>query len=236
MILNIAVGAVCAILTTGFILAAFPAFDVLSKVNLEFCFTSGCFSNAALIFSESIDIIKNSSLIAAYTAAMSGSYIGLKTFNQTINRDNYTRHSSNLSSFKTAIEEIVKSSNISKECLNTNKLYKLIYPNSELGDISISKSYAQTIRKIQSCVELTSSLYGSGNASSQGVRPEHETEMLQLFELLGVTVQEPDLQRIVEIELNVFTFLDKVNATLTGIPEKLSDSRRDYTVAFRTRR
>lgn len=236
MTLKIAVGAVCAIILIGLFLAILPALDVLSKTNLEFCFDSGCFRNAALIFSESIDIIKNSSLFAAYIAAMFGSYIGLKTFNQTVNRDNYTRHSNNLSAFKTTIIEIANSSNIAKECLNINKLYKLIYPNSEQGDISISKSYTQIISEIQLCIKLTSTLYGSGNAASQGIRAEHETEMLQFFERLGITIQEPDLERIVETEPYVFTFLDKVNASLTSIPEKLTESRRDYTVAFKARR
>lgn len=236
MTIKIAVSAVLSILSIGTILAIFPALDVLSEKNLDFCLSSGCFTHAADIFSESISIIKTSSLIAAYIAAMFGSYIGLRTFNQTIARDHHTRHTNNLSSFKAVIEENIKSSDVPKECLNINKLYQLIYPNSESGDTSVSKRYTQTIIEIQACVQLTSFRYASGNPSSQGVRPEHEPEILELFERIGLTVQDPYLERIVELEPYIFTFLDKINASLTSIPEKLADIRRDYTVAFGRRR
>lgn len=217
------------VLLSGMLIAVFPAVDVLSKNQLEPCLKSGCFKLAGELFAESIDIIKNAGLIAAYLAAMVGSYIGFRTFSDSLKRDSYSRHAANLVDFKVVVAELLQGSVIERSCLNVNKFYAAIYPGSRMGDVSVSRSYVKLIEDIALCVKSTSAGYGGSGA---GLRAEHLDEMLNSMSKLGITIEEPDFARLVELEPGLFSFLDSVNLRLTDVDLKLSDLRRDYKVHF----
>ncbi|QYE82764.1 retron Ec48 family effector membrane protein [Pseudomonas aeruginosa] len=221
---------ILSIIFAGLILACFPAYDVVSKNKLYFCFSSGCFNTASELFAESLSIVKNSALIAAYVAALVGSYIGLKTFKETRDRDAYTRHTGNISIFKAGLEKILPGSVLNADSLNINKFYMCIFKGSRSGDISVSDGYIQIVKGLKNCVELTSAQYGGDSHGAAGVRIEHLNEMLALLDAVGIIIEEPDIGRLIELESGIFEFLDKVNSRLTDVEIKLSNLRRDYSV------
>ncbi len=216
---------VCTTLIIGFVIAGLAAYNITQERNLSFCIKSGCLLTAYTLFKEPISTIKYTAALAAYFAAMAGSFIGLATYQESVKKENQTRHEKLLSNFKkttnTAIED---NPYINRENFNANKLFKLIYPNSIKGNSSISPAYIEVIQSIENCVKQTSDSY-----TTNRFRNEHITELSSLLGTLGITIEEPDM-RIIEIEPGIFRFIDDLNAELTDITLRLSNLRRNYSV------
>ncbi|MGM3390103.1 retron Ec48 family effector membrane protein [Stutzerimonas stutzeri] len=216
---------VCATLIIGLAIAGLAAYNIIQERNLSFCIKSGCLLTAYTLFKEPISTIKYTAALAAYFAAMAGSFIGLATYQESVKKENQARHEKLLSNFKKAANTAIENNpHINKENFNANKLFKLIYPDSVKGNSSISLLYIETIQSIENCVKQTSDSY-----TTNRFRSEHISELSSLLDTLGITIEEPDM-RIIEIEPGIFRFIDEINVELTDITLQLSKMRRNYSV------
>ena len=214
-----------ATLTIGLAISGLAAYNIIQERDLSFCIKSGCLLKAYTVFKEPISTIKYTAAIAAYFAAMAGSYIGLATYRESVNKDNQNRHDKLLSNFKKITNSALENNpQVSREIFNANKLFKTIYPNSISGSSSVSTSYLETIGSIEKCIKITSDSY-----TVDGFRNEHITELCDLLATLGITIDEPDI-RIIEIEPGIFRFIDEINTEITDITLQLSKVRRNYSV------
>ena len=77
--------------------------DICGKNNFKFCVTEECFKYAYMKFKTSFDIIVSTALIAAYVSALLGTYIGLRSYQLSIEQDRNNKHLVSLSDFRIQI-------------------------------------------------------------------------------------------------------------------------------------
>ena len=212
----------------GTILALLVAYDIYGKNNFKFCVTEECFKYAYIKFKTSFDIIVSTGLIAAYVSALLGSYIGLRSYQLSIEQDRNNKHLVNLSDFRIQIKDLIDSNeSINKSYFFINRLYCCIFPESYSAVFKVSENYKIIIEDINKLVCESNASCGTGAGWTAAL---HVEKMIINFNKIGievdVDVSSPDY--FFPLEGKVFDFIDQVNTKVLDFDYKLSDLIRSY--------
>ena len=200
---------------------------ISNQENLSFCFSPGCFSYAATIFKEPIDILKIGVEFGTYAFAAIGATTAIMTYINAVKSEAATRHFHKSTEFKTLAIEIISTENsgIKLQNLNINRFYKTMFPNSTDAIFTPSTLYVSIIKEIAKKIAETSSSYAP---KSERLIESHFNAMIAIFEKLGLSIEEPTSDQLIILEPKIFLFIDLINKHFTDIELQLSSIPREY--------
>ncbi|MEX5559098.1 retron Ec48 family effector membrane protein [Pseudomonas rhodesiae] len=202
-------------------------FMISNKEKLSFCFSPGCFSYAAKIFKEPIDILKIGVEFGTYAFAAIGATTAIMTYINAVKSQVTTRHFQKSTEFKTLAIEIISTENsgIKLQNLNINRFYKTMFPSSTDAIFTPSTFYISIIKDIANQVTDTSSRYAP---RSEKLIESHFNNMIAILDKLGLSIEEPTSDQLIILEPKLFLFIDLINKHFTDIELQLSNITREY--------
>lgn len=161
--------------------------------------SSDCIVNFSNLFDGLLKYLAFSSAIFA----LYNIHIAIKSYKKATSNYNFNNHISNYKSFCDFVSsEIRKCSMLDESKFNFFRWYNLIYPNSQSGDLEISKEYIKCINGIIKITE-NSNMTGRAEKRTHFSHIEHQNRMKVALDEMGIktTVLPRSTYRYVENEL-----------------------------------
>lgn len=224
------IGIISAIFILTFFASAVSYWRTISNSSLnldDICMTSRCIINFYEMFSGTFKIMQFGGALAWIFVFVSGVYIALKNYLISVKSTALSSHISHLSMFKEYLEgEVQKYDMLKLKKINIYDWYRLAFPYSSKGDISVSNEYSSVIGEIVSAIEETNKSINSAKGG-YGYR-KHQDRIKDVFNPLGIDITYLPKNDFHEIELQVLKLIDSVNHTFTDINRILSEHNREY--------
>jgi len=120
------------------------------------CFLSGCVVEFKEQFSGVIGILEFGASVAYIFIFASGVYIALKNYLTSVNSSALSGHINHLTMFKDyMVDEIKNYGSLKAQKINVYCWYRLAFPKSSAGDISVSDNYKNSVNDIKGAINKT---------------------------------------------------------------------------------
>lgn len=202
----------------------------IGSSNLSFCLTSKGVTTFAQLFSGAITILKGGAFITVTFATITGVYVALMTYINSVKSSSLSGHVSHINLFKSYIDsEIENKSNISPKSIDTFKWYRTMFPQSTSGDINISNEYVLAIKNILNNVNKTVKTFTSPDGGKYCYK-KHQGVLISALDPIGIKLERLPKKIFFDSENDLFDLIDSVNSTFNNgvkIPH-LKDPKRAY--------
>jgi len=156
-----------------------------------------------------------------------GVIIALMTYYSGVKNSNNSNYTAHLTMFREfARAELSKRTAIYPEGVNLFRWYKVMFPKSTRGDISVSDDYLDVINKIKTVIDEANAFITDENKDYK--YKTHQRKMISALGDIGVRISNGPKNSFVEIEGQVLEYIDTVNLTFSHQVVELSKIKRMY--------
>lgn len=156
-----------------------------------------------------------------------GVVIALRTYYSGVQNNHNTNYTAHLTMFRDfANVELLKRNSIHPEKINMFKWYAIMFPLSRKGEFQVSEDYKNMILNVQKVIEEANSYIT--DADKDYKYRTHQRNLIKAFCGFGVEISNGPKNTFVEIEAQVFNFIDAINLSFTDITVELSKIERRY--------
>ncbi|MGA4366701.1 retron Ec48 family effector membrane protein [Pantoea ananatis] len=193
----------------------------------DLCFSSQCIAT----FSKEVEGI--TSLIQAFGwflitfVTIYGVIIALKTYYAGVQNNNNTNHTTHLTMFRDfANSELAKRNSISPDKVNIYKWYSIMFPDSRNGVFIASDSYIKIISEVRDVINQANSHITEVNKDYK--YKVHQRNLILTFSKFGIILSNGPKNTFVEVESQLFEFVDVMNNSFSTMRIELSKVDRKY--------
>ena len=193
----------------------------------DLCFSSECIAT----FSKEVEGI--TLLIQAFGwflitfVTIYGVIIALKTYYSGVQNNNNTNHTTHLTMFRDfANSELAKRNSISPDKVNIYKWYSIMFPDSRNGVFIASDSYIEMISEVRDVINQANSHITEVNKDYK--YKVHQRKLILTFSKFGIILSNGPKNAFVEVESQLFEFLDVMNNSFSTMRIELSKVDRKY--------
>lgn len=194
----------------------------------ELCFSSSCLK----FFFDKMDglilIIQGLGWLMTTFVTIFGVIIALFTYVSSVKTSKLTNHISHLNMFRDFTNsEILKRSEISPNKINIFKWYNVIFKESKNGDFIVSDEYTLILLEINNLISETNEHVSSPDKDYK--YQVHQRKMIVIFEKIGIFLSRGPKNKFIEVEAQIFYFVDVINMTFSNLDIELSKIEKKYS-------
>ncbi|MBK4783585.1 MAG: hypothetical protein FT714_03640 [Pantoea sp. Pent] len=193
----------------------------------DLCFSSQCIAT----FSKEVEGI--TSLIQAFGwflitfVTIYGVIIALRTYYAGVQNNNNTNHTTHLTMFRDfANSELAKRTSISPDKVNIYKWYSIMFPESRNGVFIASDSYIKMISEVRDVINQANSRITEVDKDYK--YKVHQRNLILTFSTFGIVLSNGPKNTFVEVETQLFEFVDVMNNSFSTMKIELSKVDRKY--------
>jgi hypothetical protein len=153
-----------------------------------------------------------------------GFIVAYRQFSLSKDSARFTNHFSNINNFTSNIQLALNNcAYINKNDIDQNTLYRLIFPESEIGNFSNFEIYKSEILKFREYLILKNKKNKANNNASISSKTEfiiHRKRIKNHCETFGITIGNISEGEFYEMENEVINFIDQVTKFSTTLREK----------------
>ena len=193
----------------------------------DICFSSACVIEFSEKFTGSIEIIKAGAYILWIFAAVSGVYIALSNYINTLKSTALTGYINHLRLFRDYLQEQsenLKRINIGR--IDTHIWYELAFPNAKQGDVNVSPMYLAAVQSVVKVFEDSSNKLTPGGGKFAYV--EHQNRLANALKAFGIHITTMPKNDFTAMENDLILLLDSVNRTFADNVVELYKCERLY--------
>jgi len=194
----------------------------------DLCLSSQCIAT----FSKEVEGI--TSLIQAFGwflitfVTIYGVIIALRTYYAGVQNNNNTNHTTHLTMFRDfANSELAKRNSISPDKVNIYKWYSIMFPESRNGVFIASDSYIKMISEVRDVINQANSHITEVNKDYK--YKVHQRNLIMTFSKFGIVLSNGPKNTFIEVESQLFEFVDVMNNSFSTMKIELSKVDRKYT-------
>lgn len=210
--------------------ALWSFYETYRHYDLSFyylCLLSECVVDFKEKFSGALGILEFGASVAYIFIFASGVYIALKNYMTSVSSSALSGHISHLTMFKDfMLDEIKNYGSLKIQRVNVYCWYRLAFPKSSEGKITISNDYKNSVNNIKSAINETNRSINSPKGG-YGYK-KHQDRMIEALKPLGIEMGNLPRNNFNEVEFEVFGLIDSFNHTFTDIEFFLQRCERDY--------
>ncbi|CNG88026.1 retron Ec48 family effector membrane protein [Yersinia enterocolitica] len=200
-------------------------YDELYKLN--FCISSSCISRFSSKIDGILDIFRLTAWLLTLIAAVGGVLVALLTYKNGVDNSNLTNHIAHLNMFKDFVNsEMSKRNYISQDKVNIFKWYNLIFPESKVGNIKVSRDYIDKVEQIKKTIEHSNK--EKTELSGKFYYKNHQSSIIEKSSRIGIKISRGPKNVFVDVEHQVFELIDCVNITFCSFKYELAEIERTY--------
>lgn len=209
------------------IIALYQTIDDKKLYEKSFCLSSQCLDNFAKEVSGITLYFQAFGWLMTTFVTVFGVIIALMTYYSGIknsNNSNYTAHLTMFREFSSA--ELCKRTSIYPEGINLFRWYKVMFPKAKDGDISVSKNYLAIINNIQNVINEANAHITDENKDYK--YKTHQRKMIAVLDEIGIHISNGPKNTFIDIEGQVFDYIDTVNLSFSHKVVELNKIKRRY--------
>lgn len=193
----------------------------------DFCLSSHCLDNFAKEVSGITLYFQAFGWLITTFVTVFGVIIALLTYYSGVKNNNNSNYTAHLTMFREfASAELCKRTSIYPEGVNLFRWYKIMFPKAKEGDISVSNNYLYIINKIHNVIEEANSHISDEDKDYK--YKTHQRKMISVLSEIGINISNAPKNIFVEIEGQVFEFIDTINLSFSHQVIELSKIKRKY--------
>ncbi|GGY68754.1 retron Ec48 family effector membrane protein [Marinobacter zhanjiangensis] len=193
----------------------------------DLCFLSNCVTSFREKFSGTIEILGFGSSVAYIVIFASGVYIALNNYLTSVKSSALSGHIGHLTMFKDyMVDELKKYGALKSQKVNVYRWYRLAFPLSSKGDITVSEEYKLAVRGLCHAIQITNKSINSPKGG-YGYR-KHQDRMIEALKPFGIEMTNLPRNNFNDVEFEIFGLIDSFNHTFTDIDCFLQDCVREY--------
>ncbi|ANS42367.1 retron Ec48 family effector membrane protein [Serratia inhibens] len=193
----------------------------------SFCLSSQCLDNFAKEVSGITLYFQAFGYLMTTFVTVFGVIIALMTYYSGVknnNNSNYTAHLTMFREFSNA--ELSKRTSIYPEGVNLFRWYKVMFPKAKDGDISVSNHYLDIINNIQDVINEANAHITDENKDYK--YKTHQRKIITVLGEIGIRISNGPKNTFIDIEGQVFEYIDTVNLSFSHQVVELSKIERKY--------
>lgn len=193
----------------------------------DFCLSSQCLDNFAKEVSGIALYFQAFGYLITTFVTVFGVIIALMTYYSGVknnNNSNYTAHLTMFREFSSA--ELAKRTSIYPEGVNLFRWYRVMFPKAKDGDISVSNNYLSIINGIQNVINEANAHITDENKDYK--YKAHQRKMITVLSEMGIRISNAPKNTFIDIERQVFEYIDTVNLSFSHQVVELSKIERKY--------
>ncbi|EOY1014929.1 hypothetical protein HJX32_15425 [Klebsiella pneumoniae] len=193
----------------------------------SFCLSSQCLDNFAKEVSGIVLYFQAFGYLITTFVTVFGVIIALMTYYSGVknnNNNNYTAHLTMFREFSSA--ELSKRTSIHPEGINLFRWYKVMFPRAKDGDIAVSNHYFAIINDIKDVINEANAHITDENKDYK--YKVHQRKMITVLGEIGIRISNGPKNTFIDIERQVFEFIDTVNLSFSHQIVELSKIERKY--------
>jgi len=183
---------------------------------LPICFSNKCYVSFYEKYSSAFTVAKSTLDLIVLVATVGAIFVALLSYLSTLRSSYFTNHISHLSLFQSFfVEEVRKRDLLSIASFDTYKVYNLIYANSKSGDMSLSETYFEFVKRVNKVI--SDSNFNSYKATKGPfIYKDHQADMIRALEGIGFNLQFMPKKDFYEIETQVLSLIDSISKSFCG--------------------
>ncbi|WP_430980817.1 retron Ec48 family effector membrane protein [Stenotrophomonas terrae] len=195
--------------------------------ELEFCFSNKCVDLFKKTFENAISVISLTFSVLVAIATVGGIFVALLVYRETVRANSLSNHISHLALFRSYVEKEVGRMNMLRESsVDSHCWYVLMFPQSRVGDTTISFEYNRAFEEIRKCIlSSNSSATRAENGSFRFLA--HQDQVIAALKGVGLTIRRQPRMEFFELEGEIYQLIDSVNSAFCYSEpiERLPDRR-----------
>lgn len=176
----------------------------------DICFDSQCLKFFAEKTSGIVMYFQAFGWLITTFVTVFGVMIALMTYNAGVknnNNSNYTSHLTMVREFASA--ELTKRSSIYPEKVNFFRWYRVMFPEAQGGDISVSRDYLEIISRIKCVIEEANAHITEENKDYK--YKTHQRKMMAVLDEIGISISNGPKNIFIEVESQILDYIDTIN-------------------------
>lgn len=193
----------------------------------SFCLSSQCLDNFAKEISGITLYFQAFGYLTTTFVTIFGMIIALMTYYSGVKNNNNSSYTAHLTMFREfSSAELSKRTSIYPEGINLFRWYKVMFPKAKNGDISVSNDYLDIIDDIQNVINEANAYITDENKDYK--YKTHQRKMIKVLGKIGICISNGPKNTFIDIEGEVFEYIDTVNLSFSHQVVELSKIERKY--------
>jgi len=180
--------------------------------ELEFCLSNECVDLFKKTFGNAIGVVTLTFSALVAIATVGGIFVALLVYRETVRANSLSNHISHLALFRSYVEKEVGRMNMLRESsVDSHRWYVLMFPQSRIGDTTISSEYSHAFEEIRRCI-LSSN--GSATKAENGSFRflAHQDQVIAALKRIGLIIRRQPRMEFFELEGEIYQLIDSVNS------------------------
>lgn len=196
-------------------------------VNQAVCFESKCISNLAKNMDGILLLFQGFGWVITTFVTVYGVIIALNTYYSGVQNSNISNHTTHLNMFRDFLNsELSKRNAIYPDSINIFKWYGVMFPKSREGVFIVSAEYKEIMCEIKGVIEDANNHIISADKDYK--YKTHQRKLIEVLGKIGISMSNGPKNTFVEIEEQVFEYLDTINLSFSSMKIQLSKIDRKY--------
>lgn len=199
----------------------------LGLYKQSFCLSSKCLSDFSSKMEGVVLAIQAFGWLLTIFVTIYGVVIALRTYYSGVQNNNNTNYTTHLTMFRDfANVEVSKRNSIHPEKVNLFKWYGAMFPQSRNGVFQVSDAYKGMMDEVKEVINEANSYIT--DADKDYKYKTHQRKLIAVCSKFGIEISNGPKNTFVEIEGQVFNYVDSINLSFTDINFELSKIDRKY--------
>lgn len=209
------------------IMSLYQTIDSNRLYERGFCLSSKCLDSFAKEVSGITLYFQAFGYIMTTFVTVFGVIIALMTYYSGVKNNNNSNYTAHLTMFREfSSSELSKRTSIYPEGINLFRWYKVMFPKAKDGDISVSEHYLAIMNDILGVINEANAHITDENKDYK--YKTHQRKMILVLHEIGIRISNGPKNTFIDIEGQVFEYIDTVNLSFSHQVVELSKVERKY--------